>query len=158
EAEIKGIVQEIGSSQTSQSTTTESGTMSVSSAASSSGSNRWTVATPVISPNGGTTATAVTVTLKSATPGANIYYTTNGMKPESGQLYRGPFTVAVSTWVKAKAFKNNSNPSDEAKAWFTIDNQQFDFSLANGGNKNAQKGGSAQNQINAALLSSGGTQ
>jgi hypothetical protein len=155
ESELKAMVQDTGSTQT---LTTNSGTMSVSSAASSSSANRSTVATPVISPDGGTTAAAVTVTLKSSTPGSNIYYTTNGTTPtQASTLYRGPFTVAVSTWIKAKAFKNNSNPSAEAKAWFTIDNQQFDFSLSNSGNKNSQKGGSAQNQINAALLS-GGTQ
>jgi hypothetical protein len=154
ESEIKAMFLAAISSEPSSSTTSDSGTMSVTSAASSSGSGKSTVATPVISPNGGTTASSVSVSLKTATPGANIYYTTNGSTPtQASQLYKSPFTVATTTLVKAKAFKNNSNPSSEASAWFTIDNQQFDFSLSNSGNKSAQKGASAQNQIGAALLS-----
>ena len=154
ESEIKAMFQDVASPQSSEPSTTDSGATPVTSASSTSSQSKWNVATPVISPNGGTFASSVSVTLKTDTPGANIYYTTNGTAPtQSSNLYKAPFTVAATSLVKAKAFKASFNPSSEASAWFTIDNQQFDFSLSNSGNKSAQKGAAAQNQIGAALLS-----
>src|SRR5262249_44670786 len=61
----------------------------------------------------------VAVTLQTTTPKASIYYTTDGQLPsQSSQRYNGKFILSQSTVVKAKAFKNNFDPSAEASAWF----------------------------------------
>ncbi|HOY23169.1 MAG TPA: chitobiase/beta-hexosaminidase C-terminal domain-containing protein, partial [Cellvibrio sp.] len=54
------------------------------------------VVVPAISPNGGTFTSAQSVSLTSATSGASIYYTTNGVEPTtSSTLYNNtPFTVS----------------------------------------------------------------
>jgi hypothetical protein len=79
-----------------------------------------TVATPVISPNGGNYSGSVSVAMQTATSGASIYYTTNGSTPtQSSTLYTGAMTLTSSATVKAKAFKSGSNPSAEASASFT---------------------------------------
>jgi hypothetical protein len=64
-----------------------------------------------ISPLAGTYDSVVTCTLYCATSGASIRYTLNGSKPTSNStLYTGvPFTINVSTTVKATAFKNGYN-------------------------------------------------
>jgi len=79
------------------------------------------VATPVISPNGGTYTGSVTITLSSATPGSTIYYTLNGTNPTSAsKLYQGPFVLAKSATLKAKALKSGFTNSAIASAKFTI--------------------------------------
>jgi len=81
------------------------------------------VATPDISPNGGTFSTATLVTLSCSTSGATIRYTTNGSIPTSGSTqYTAPFTVSSSCTVKARAFKSDYTDSDVASASFTINN------------------------------------
>jgi hypothetical protein len=80
-----------------------------------------TVATPTISPNGGSFTSSTSVTLQSATSGASIYYTTDGSTPtQSSNLYAGAFTLTSSSTVKAIAFKSGYNPSAQASASFTI--------------------------------------
>jgi hypothetical protein len=80
-----------------------------------------TVATPTISPNGGTFSLAQSVTLACATAGAEIRYTLNGTDPTSAStLYTGAFSVSSTTTVKAKAFKSGMNASATASATFTI--------------------------------------
>jgi hypothetical protein len=79
------------------------------------------VATPTISPNGGTFTGSTSVTLQSATSGAAIYYTTDGSTPtQSSNLYGGAFPLASNSVVKAIAFKSGFNPSAQASASFTI--------------------------------------
>lgn len=79
------------------------------------------VATPVISPNGGTFTSTQSVTLSTATTGAEIRYTTNGSEPTtSSTLYTGAFSVSATTTVKAKAFKSGMLPSGTASATFTL--------------------------------------
>ena len=81
-----------------------------------------TVATPTITPNGGSFTNSVSVTLATATSGASIYYTTDGSSPtQSSKLYTGAMTLTTSAVVKAKAFKSGYNPSAEASASFTSD-------------------------------------
>jgi len=80
-----------------------------------------TLATPTITPNGGSFTDSVSVTLQTATSGASIFYTTNGSTPtQSSTPYTGAFILANSTTVNAIAFKSGSNPSDQASANFTV--------------------------------------
>lgn len=70
------------------------------------------VADPVISPADGSTFSTetCTVTITCETPGALIYYTTNGRTPtaSSRYLYNGPFTISATTTVTAFAAKNGN--------------------------------------------------
>src|SRR5207245_3641359 len=97
------------SSQTAgTSNSTSSSNTTTTPLASSSQNNGGTVSTPTITPNGGIYSGSVTVTLKTNTGGATIYYTTDGQSPtHSATQYTGAFTLADSALVKAKAFKRN---------------------------------------------------
>ena len=78
---------------------------------------------PVFSPEAGTYADSVVITLTCATPGAQIRYTIYGNEPtDSSTLYEGPFTLYSSRTVKAKAFMNNVSweNSPMAEAAYTI--------------------------------------
>jgi hypothetical protein len=114
-----------------------------------------TVFAPTISPDGGTYVGSVSVTLQTSTSASSIYYTTDGSSPtQSSKRYTAPFTVSSTTMVKAKAFKEDANPSPESSAWFTKDETQpFDFSLANTGNKAVVAGSSVTNVISVSLAS-----
>jgi len=64
----------------------------------------------------------VTITLTSATAGATIYYTTNGVEPsEQSKVYDGPFTLTESATVKAIAIKEDV-VSYQAQASYVIEN------------------------------------
>ena len=66
-------------------------------AASISGTTSLNVqmATPVITPASGTFTSIQTVSITDATPGAQIYYTSNGATPSTAStLYTGPFVVS----------------------------------------------------------------
>ena len=83
-----------------------------------------TVATPVISPAGGTHTAAVEVTLTTATAGATLYYTTDGGIPdETSSVYGGAFTLGADATVKARAYKAGFNPSGVASTSYHIDAQ-----------------------------------
>jgi hypothetical protein len=87
------------------------------------------VATPKIIPNGGSFETSVIVTLTTSTPGATIYYTTDGSEPTtSSSKYTTPFTLDFTATVKAKAFKTGCTDSGTAKADFEIyvDDPEFE--------------------------------
>lgn len=80
-----------------------------------------TVATPTITPNGGTFTGSVDVTLACATASATVRYTTNGTDPTSSSTaYSSPFTLTSSATVKARAFRSGYNDSAVAPASFTI--------------------------------------
>lgn len=86
------------------------------------------VEAPIASPEAGTYTENQTVTLKSATEGASIYYTTNGAEPSSttGTRYTGPITVAgiegqsVVTNMKAIAVKDDMQDSAVMTYTYTI--------------------------------------
>ncbi|MDE2105936.1 MAG: chitobiase/beta-hexosaminidase C-terminal domain-containing protein [Patescibacteria group bacterium] len=67
-----------------------------------------TAAAPVLTPGSGTYAAAQTVSMSSATPGASIYYTTDGSTPTTtSTLYTAPITVSATETVKAIAAATN---------------------------------------------------
>ena len=79
------------------------------------------VATPSISPNGGTFTTPQQITLFCSTSGATIRYTTNGADPTSSStLYSSPFTISTSCIIRAKAFKSGYTNSDIASGSFIV--------------------------------------
>lgn len=81
-----------------------------------------TVAMPVFSPDEGTYYNKVEITLTTATAGATIYYTTNGVDPsEQSNVYDGPFTLTESATVKAIAVKDGVT-SYQAQASYVIEN------------------------------------
>ncbi len=74
------------------------------------GENNGEVATPAVSPAPGSYYKEQTVTLSSATPDVNIYYTTDGSTPtKNSTLYTGPITVSQNTTIKTIAIRGNVN-------------------------------------------------
>lgn len=76
------------------------------------------VATPVLNPAAGTKfKDSLSVSITTATAGAQIRYTTDGWDPsEASPLYSGPVIFNWSTTVKARAFKSGMAPSAVASA------------------------------------------
>jgi hypothetical protein len=78
-------------------------------------------ATPTFSPAAGTYTSAQSVALSDTTPGAVIYYTTNGSTPGTGSTqYAGPITVSSTTTVQAIAATPGGYTSGVATAVYTI--------------------------------------
>jgi hypothetical protein len=78
-------------------------------------------ATPVFSPKGGTYTSAQSVTIADSTPGAVIYYSTDGSTPTtSSKQYTGPITVSSSQTLKAIATASGHSTSSVAVAVYTI--------------------------------------
>jgi hypothetical protein len=75
------------------------------------------VAIPVITPAPGSFNNSVTVTINDATPGAVIFYTTDGTIPTtSSKKYIGPFTLTANATVQAIAALSNSGVAMSAFA------------------------------------------
>ncbi len=80
-----------------------------------------TAATPAIFPIAGSYNSNQTVSIATATPGAAIYYTTNGSTPsKSSTLYSGPISVSASQTVKAIAVLTGWTTSAVASTAFTV--------------------------------------
>lgn len=78
-------------------------------------------ATPSFEPPPGPYTAAQSVTIKSATPGAVIYYTTDGTKPNvSSPKYSAPISVTKTTTFQAMALAPGFLPSEIATATYTI--------------------------------------
>jgi hypothetical protein len=78
-------------------------------------------ATPTFSPAPGPYTSAQSVALASATPGAAIYYTTNGATPTTAStLYAGAIPVAATTTINAIAVANGYTTSAVATGAYTI--------------------------------------
>jgi len=78
-------------------------------------------ATPVFTPVGGSYASAQQVTLSDATPGAVIYYTTNGTTPTpSSTVYSSPIAVTSSETLEAIAVASGYTNSAVASAVYSI--------------------------------------
>jgi hypothetical protein len=80
------------------------------------------VAAPSFNPGGGTYAAAQTVSISSATSGANIRYTTDGSTPSetAGTIYSGPVNIAGTLTLKAIAYKASMTDSNVTSASYTI--------------------------------------
>jgi len=84
---------------------------------------RGIVQAPVIAPSSGTFKKKVTVNIATATPGATIYYTTDGSVPTtSSPQFKAPFTLVGkrTVTIKAKAVKNGVPDSPVVSATLTI--------------------------------------
>ncbi|MDM8525122.1 chitobiase/beta-hexosaminidase C-terminal domain-containing protein [Desulfococcaceae bacterium HSG8] len=80
-----------------------------------------TVASPAFSPDPGTYTTHLDAELSCATPGAAIYYTTDGTEPDqNSSLYTAAITVSATTTIRAKAFKDEWGESTTALGTYTI--------------------------------------
>ena len=81
-----------------------------------------TVAAPSFSPAAGTYATAETITLSDATPGATIYYTTNNTTPTTASTYYTvPIKVSTNETIEAIAVASGYTNSTVASGTYTIE-------------------------------------
>lgn len=73
-------------------------------------------------PPAGTFDASASVTLRTATAGAQIYYTTDGSQPSatSGILYAGPISVTTSQTIQAVGMKQSMGNSAVTSAQYTI--------------------------------------
>jgi len=79
------------------------------------------VVMPAFNPPAGAYSSAVTVTVTTATSGAEIRYTLDGGEPTTAStLYTAPIAVAADATIKAKAFKAGVQPSATASAAYTF--------------------------------------
>jgi len=77
--------------------------------------------TPTFLPLGGTYTSAQSVKIEDTTPGAIIYYTTNGATPTSSSTkYTAPFNISTSTTVQAIAIATDYVDSAVASAAYII--------------------------------------
>lgn len=89
----------------------------------------FTVAAPVINPEGGSYAEERNVTISCEAEGAVIYYTTNGSEPGSkSQKYTKPFEVEDSCVVRAVAMVDGAEHSEIVEETFVYpDAKDVDF-------------------------------
>lgn len=80
------------------------------------------VAAPEFSPAAGNYTTPQTVTITTATPGAEIRYTTDGSIPtaSSGTVYTDSFIISATTEVKAIAYKTDWADSSVSEILYTF--------------------------------------
>lgn len=77
-------------------------------------------ATPTAEPAAGAVAAGTTVEL-STTPGAKIFFTTDGTTPDmSSERYTGPITISAAVTIKAIAVVDGKDPSTALSAAYTI--------------------------------------
>ena len=96
-------------------------TPAVATSATSSSFSIGVAAQPVLTPGNGIYISPQMVKITDATPGAIIYYTTNGTNPgRSSAVYRGPIPVSSMTVIKAVAILAGYFASPEAAALYTF--------------------------------------
>lgn len=79
------------------------------------------VATPTFSPTEGRYSVDLSVAIRSATEGATIRYTVNGLEPDGkSTVYTAPVKIDSTTTIKARAFKAGLADSAVATAVFTL--------------------------------------
>jgi hypothetical protein len=81
-------------------------------------------AAPTLSPNGSTFDFTQSVTLSTATPSANIYYTLDGTVPTTAsKVYTSPITLTATTTIRAMASAANYLQSSISTATFNLSTQ-----------------------------------
>jgi hypothetical protein len=93
-----------------------------SSAASATFTINPPAAVPTFIPPGGNYNSVQTLEINDATPGATIYYTTNGSQPttSNGTIYGGPIVVPVTETVKAIAARSGYTTSTVGMASYNL--------------------------------------
>jgi len=127
----------------------ETSDYNASSAVSASGTmEKFKVKTPVISPAEGSYTGSVSVAITCASPGAEIYYTTDGSTPGRGSTrYTGAFMVTAPATVKAIAVKDGLTDSVVVTASYTKKSSGGSGSGGTGGNSggNEDSGAAGEN-------------
>jgi len=78
-------------------------------------------ALPVITPGTGNFYAPFNASISCSTPGASIYYTTNGTDPnQTSNLYSGPISISQTTTLKARAYAAGYDPSQIASVTYTF--------------------------------------
>jgi hypothetical protein len=111
-------------------------------------------AAPVINPGSESFSSSVQVTITDSTPGATIYYTTDGSTPTtSSSQYTGPITVTSTETINAFATAPSYTPSSMASATYTFQTQAATpaFSPAPGTYSSAQSVSISDSTPNAAI-------
>jgi uncharacterized repeat protein (TIGR03803 family) len=117
-----------------------------------------TVATPKISPGTGTYSAGQKVTITDATPGATIYYTTDGETPtNSPTKYAGAITVSEDETIKAIAVAPGDNLSAVASATIKVGTPAIGATLAPSGLTFASTGVGSSTAAKKVTLKSTGT-
>ena len=81
-------------------------------------------AAPVLNPGGENFSGSVSVAITDSTPGASIFYTTNGSTPTtSSTKYSGPINVTASETIKAIASASGYRPSAVASETYNLQSQ-----------------------------------
>jgi hypothetical protein len=112
-----------------------------------------TVAAPTFSPAPGSYDSEQSVTLASATDGANIRYSTNGSTPDcSSTLYETPLTVTASTTIRAVACKSGMSASAVSGGSYAIGSAPVKLDLA--GSAATASASADSNHLPAASLDS----
>jgi len=83
------------------------------------------VADPVMNPAGGKWYTQHTISVTTATPGATMYYTTDGSEPTTGStpVTGGGVLVSAPTLLRVKAFKPGAVTSSSVRGSYLITGQ-----------------------------------
>lgn len=77
------------------------------------------VATPLFTPAGGNYYSAQSVSISTTTPGATIYYTTDGSDPDNTSTeYTVPIGVSTDQTLKARAYASGYDPSAISSATY----------------------------------------
>ena len=77
--------------------------------------------TPEFTPVGQAITNGTRIQLSSKTPGASIYYTTNGqLSPTSSPLYVAPIEISPPVTILAQAFREDLRPSAVAQATYKL--------------------------------------
>ena len=101
---------------------------------------------PVLNPGGENFSGSVSVTITDNTPGASIFYTTNGSTPTtSSTKYSGPINVTATETIKAIASASGYQPSAVVSETYNLQSQS-----GGGGSSTISFGsgfGSAQNSL-----------